>query len=215
MIRFSGILMIQNSTTNVSGIHSPVHIYSDTGSYNVRLVTFYNGTTDTTIKAVNIFTPEVSIVLDSIEYCIYKTEIPIKANSTTLNATYLWSTGRTEKNIMVLDTGTYFIEVTSQNCTTTESVLIEECEVTFNVPNIFTPNNDTHNDILEPIDSWGITLMRFNIYNRSGKLIHYTEDKNINWDGEEISDGLYYWDAFFIDVEDGRHNQKGHVTILR
>ncbi len=98
--------------------------------------------------------------------------------------------------------------------------------------NIITPNNDGHNDVFIPdlvkdkngninpdINSLqGIISLNGKIFNRWGNLIYEWSGENW-WDGKyngnEVTDGTYY---YVIDAKgsDGvKYNEKGTVTVLR
>ena len=61
------------------------------------------------------------------------------------------------------------------------------------VPNIFTPNNDGNNDFLafESLDYF--TGSGIVVYNRWGNLIYESSDYKNNWNGDNQSDGVYYF----------------------
>jgi len=60
------------------------------------------------------------------------------------------------------------------------------------IPNIFTPNGDGVNDKFI-IKTEGINDYRFVIYNRWGTKVFETEDAEEAWDGDNFSDGVYYY----------------------
>jgi len=82
------------------------------------------------------------------------------------------------------------------------------------VPNIMTPNNDGFNDymVFEGLEGYeGSTVQ---VYNRWGTLIYKSEDYKNNWDGENHSDGTY----FFILTLNEKYKMKpfhGSMTILK
>jgi gliding motility-associated-like protein len=79
------------------------------------------------------------------------------------------------------------------------------------VPNIITPNGDSLNDVFKIIDdskgSW-----RLEVYNRWGKLVFFDKDYNNSWNGNDISDGIYY---FFLKSNTSSKTYKGQLTIAR
>ena len=83
------------------------------------------------------------------------------------------------------------------------------------MPNVFTPNSDGINDIFVPIISKGIVSMNTIIYNRWGNKIYETNDLLVEWDGQDVSDGVYFWIVNYTDINDVKNNLKGHVTILK
>ncbi|HNX07006.1 MAG TPA: choice-of-anchor L domain-containing protein [Bacteroidales bacterium] len=95
------------------------------------------------------------------------------------------------------------------------------------VPNIFTPNEDGHNDIFQ-IESQGINTLEIAIFNRWGKKIFngsYTEFstslvKTDIWDGTSKSegkcaDGTYYYilDAVGDDLKE--YHLQGTISLMR
>ncbi len=82
------------------------------------------------------------------------------------------------------------------------------------VPNVFTPNNDSHNDYFFirnlPAAGSGTVLI---VSNRWGKIIFETDDYNYDnlWDGGDNPDGTYFYK---IDIP-GRGGFSGWVEIWR
>lgn len=74
-----------------------------------------------------------------------------------------------------------------------EEVIAESPE--FELPNIFSPNGDSHNDFWQPIGS-GVALYDLKVFNRNGTLVYSHSNQNIKWDGnnsagEPLSEGVY------------------------
>ena len=86
------------------------------------------------------------------------------------------------------------------------------------VPNAFTPQSgDINNKIF--VRGFGISKMRFIIWNRWGQKVFETNDKDIGWDGK-YKGALQPMDvyAYTLDVEffDGkRASKKGDITVIR
>ena len=87
---------------------------------------------------------------------------------------------------------------TITSCSVTDEYeIIVSTEVYANVPNAFTPNNDGLNDILKVEYSLGIGAdFNFKIFNRWGKLMFETNDKNKGWDGRDSSGLLQEMDGY-------------------
>lgn len=62
----------------------------------------------------------------------------------------------------------------------------EESSLVITLPNIFTPNGDGKNDILE-LDASGINDFSLVILNESGTVIYQTQDSNFKWDGSQLN----------------------------
>lgn len=89
------------------------------------------------------------------------------------------------------------------------------------VPNAFTPDGDTYNEVFNP-KGFGISDedYQFIIFNRWGDIIFESHDPNIGWDGEhnglrKSQDGVYTWVVYYKDVADHKYKKEGHVTVLR
>lgn len=105
--------------------------------------------------------------------------------------------------------------------TATVNMTLEDCETTYTVPNIYTPNNDNVNDV------WGLQFnqirfvkgFRLNVYNRWGNVIFESTQPNRKWDarttsGEPVSAGVYFYTVEFL-INDKPLTLKGTVTLLR
>lgn len=100
---------------------------------------------------------------------------------------------------------------------------IDSCDF-YRLPNVFTPNGDGSNDMLNPFPYDFVERVDMKIFNRWGTLVYKTEDPDINWDGKNIStkndcsDGVYFYVCLVYErrlegiVEREIH---GSVTIIR
>jgi gliding motility-associated-like protein len=86
-------------------------------------------------------------------------------------------------------------------------------ELSFELPNIFTPNGDGVNDRFVPFEAfpgkWVLT-----IFNRWGSEVFSSTNLVQGWNGEEAPSGTYYW---VIEPRDGQQGESvsGYVTLLR
>jgi gliding motility-associated-like protein len=76
-----------------------------------------------------------------------------------------------------------------------------------------TPNNDGVNDILEIryIDLYDIK--KLTIYNRWGTIVYQSEDYQNDWDGGNVSDGVYFYVLGIVEGNDDT-NYYGNLTII-
>jgi gliding motility-associated-like protein len=86
------------------------------------------------------------------------------------------------------------------------------------VPNAFTPLSGGINSVVF-VKGFGITKLRFIIWNRWGQKVFETNDKNIGWDGK-FNGAVQPMDvyAYTLEVEffDGKHaTKKGDLTLIR
>ena len=103
-------------------------------------------------------------------------------------------------------------------------VCVDNCPL-YELPNVFTPNDDGSNDILVPRTNRFISRVEFKLFNEWGNLIYETEDPQINWDGNHTSGnqvpaGTYYYTCRVIEnrvsgeVEQSRL-LRGYINLLR
>ena len=85
--------------------------------------------------------------------------------------------------------------------------------------NIFTPNNDGHNDILLfPLE--GVKALHGKIYDRWGLKMFEWNDVDKGWDGnaqsgEAAPEGTYYYILEYTDFYGNSHTEPGYVQLMR
>ena len=81
------------------------------------------------------------------------------------------------------------------------------------VPNVMTPNSDGMNDIFEIryIDLYDVK--KLTIYNRWGTIVYQSEDYQNDWDGGNVSDGVYF---YVLELWKGTDNTNyyGNLTVI-
>lgn len=90
----------------------------------------------------------------------------------------------------------------------TVDIVVEPCEIT--IPNIFTPNGDGLNDYffiinLDVHPNSGVT-----IFNRWGQVMYNNGNYLNDWDGGEVSDGVYF---YIVKLTDGTIPADYHGTV--
>jgi gliding motility-associated-like protein len=118
-------------------------------------------------------------------------------------------------SIHAAQTTTYMVIVEDPegcfNDTAYVHIIFDDCSpVEITIPNIFTPNGDGINDTFKPEikNADRLTVYRFYIYNRWGRLIFSSEDYKAEWDGGTHPNGIYYC---VIEYED-KNNKSGTFT---
>lgn len=80
---------------------------------------------------------------------------------------------------------------------------VEDC-MTYTLPNVFTPNNDTYNDLWIPFPYTNVDKIDLFVYNRWGRKVFHTTNPDVEWDGkdylskEPVSDGTYYYSCDIV-----------------
>ena len=86
------------------------------------------------------------------------------------------------------------------------------------MPNVFTPNYDSINDVFKPyLDE--ITTMSFSIFNRYGNVVFETNRVNGFWDGrttsgEPCNDGVYFCALTATGIDGKQFKEKTFVQLF-
>ncbi len=138
--------------------------------------------------------------------------------------TVKWSTGATDPSIIVTDTGTYSVIVSSEYCSAAGSMNVsrELCECYAVVPSAFSPNGDGLNDVFLPVVQGGCLVAggSLKIYNRYGQLVYNGDDIRKGWDGThsgKIADiGTYFYElSFEAGTHRKKHYYKGSLALVK
>lgn len=88
------------------------------------------------------------------------------------------------------------------------------------VPTAFTPDGDGRNDNFSPV-LFGYRNYEFWIYDRWGKVIFHTLDRNETWNGTDLNVGIecrsdvYHWRVVTDDMYGNRKDLSGVVTLIK
>lgn len=120
--------------------------------------------------------------------------------------------------------GYYIVQLTvsNVNCTDTVSMLIEVLKKSgWEIPDIFTPNDDDKNDVFT-VKNVSMKTMNAEIFNRWGEKIYsWTDMANGFWDGRTVSgklapDGVYFYIISAIGLDGVEYPPlSGSVTLVR
>ena len=135
-------------------------------------------------------------------------------------SSYIWSTGATDASIIVDAPGIYSVTATFGVCTLNDNVNVgDDCPGRVFIPNVFTPNGDGNND-----DFWiyyvNLEELDIEIYDRWGKQLYLSGNKDFRWDGKykgnDLPEGVYYYLVHYkLSNDENQYEDKGTVTILR
>lgn len=123
--------------------------------------------------------------------------------------------------IPLSDTGTCCIKLIATNATCIDSItkcvtIIKEAVVI--IPNVFTPNGDTKNDLFK-IQSSGLKNLNCIIYDRWGLKMYEWDGINGYWDGSTKTglapDGTYFYIINYTDLKDKATTEKGYLNLFR
>ena len=115
----------------------------------------------------------------------------------------------------------YVFFTDKHGCTNTDSIFVRfiDCAEIV-VPSAFTPNADGNNDYFFLMQNKFYKLNTFQVFNRWGQLIFYTDDLNSKgWDGtlngKPQPNEVYTYNIVATDFNGMIKTKKGNVTLLR
>lgn len=225
--------------TGANGCNTMNHTYDAIGCYDVSMTTVDNNGCIGTQNYPNLICvvdyPEASFIANPYTLTTVH-NVSDMINESIGATTYHWDFGdgsagsnafEPSHSFPYENPGSYTITLIAENaagCTDTayQVVRLEE-EVIFYVPNTFTPDGDSYNQIFKPIfysgyDPYGYTLL---VYNRWGEIIFESHNVDAGWNGlyggtKTVQDGTYTWKIEFKQsMNDKRRSVTGHVTIIR
>lgn len=209
---------------------SPVHSFSQAGTYTIRLI----ASNPTTCNLFDTMTTTITISPLPIANFIYapivpEVNMPISFTNRSQNAVYyLWAfgdaTGSSEVNPkhMYKKTGSYIVCLTAIDANGCADTVCKRVDALINpvidVPTAFSPNGDGQNDILYVYGA-AVETVDFKLYNRWGQLVFETTNMDEGWDGkyngkaQEMDSYAYSLYATFTDGTNA--SKQGNVTLLR
>lgn len=129
----------------------------------------------------------------------------------------------TETDAMPSETTTYTVTVTDKfGCALSKKLTVEVLPLTCDeplvfVPNTFTPNGDSKNDILY-VRSSILKEFTFRIYNRWGELIFESDRSDKGWDGnykgKACEQGVYDYYLTGTCINDEKIIKKGNISLV-
>ncbi len=127
------------------------------------------------------------------------------------NNEFLWSDGSSDAVRNISAPGTYAVTVPSNGCIIQDSIYVEYIDCPGFIPNIITPNEDLYNEYLvfENIENRNWSLR---IYNKWGKEVYFSPNYRNDWNGRDLSEGIYYYKLFSGTL---KKEVKGWVHVFR
>ena len=213
----------------------PQHLYSNVGSYKVRLVAidtntcnkidtsaFFTITVSPNPSSSFTYSPQptrentpVSFLNSSLGGNSYKwlfgdgdTLFTIRQDTT---VDHLYNASGTFNTCLVAYNNSGCSDTSCQPITVTISSLLD-------VPNAFSPNGDGVNDKVY-VRGFGIGKMNWTIYNRWGKVVYQGTNPSEGWDGK-VNGRLQPQDVYHYTLQveftsKERTTKKGDITLLR
>jgi len=198
------------------GSTDATYLVTQEGTYWVTVTNNYGNATDTI--QVTFASPDLAYLGPDTTLCL---EDSIVLSNNTPAANYLWSNNSIDDELVVTESGMYWLELTSYCGTNTDTILIsyQLCQLILEMPNVFTPNQDERNDLLLPASINFVDDYDLRIYNRWGNLMFQTHDQNKGWNGKsngiQCPEGVYTWKINYRDFDGATGEKHGFFHLLR
>ena len=214
---------------------SPTHDYAETGSYSidVEVISPFGCVTQRTFQNwINITpTPIANFNYEPNEISIFDPTVNFIDSSEFANS-WFWDFNdesiafSQNPSYTFRDTGLQEITLLVTHPNGCADTIIRQLdiipEVTFYMPNAFTPNGDGENDLfLGNGYTRGLRAFSLEIWNRWGELIFKTDDPLEGWNGTKNNvgnyspEGVYIYKLFYTAPRGENYEQEGFVTLIR
>lgn len=225
----------ETATLTVAGGSAP---YTWSNTSNTSSVVTTNGGT-VTVSNTNACGTATAIIIVNVENLNASISVnPVSGyspltvsftNNSTNATTYLWDFGngnvantQTVTDQIYNNSGVYtaYLTVTNGVCMDIDSVTItvSEEEPTLYVPNAFTPNGDSINDIFW-IGATNIKEFHIIIFDRWGLKLFESSDLLDSWtgkvNGKEVPDGCYFYLINARGIDNNEIKKQGTVTLFK
>lgn len=214
---------------------NPVYVYEEAGLYSVDL----SITSPIGCQINETFTDFIQIDPSPVADFTYSPDSPSNFNPTVMFSDqssgaveWFWQFGdigssmRQNPVFTFPDTGAYAVKllVTHQSgCIDTIAQTIDiNPQVSYWLPNAFTPNNDNKNDVFQGKGIYtGMIDFQLEIYNRWGQIVFTTNDPTESWNGQYQNtgklamNGVYVYVLQYTTPRGKRIDKKGTMSLIR
>ncbi len=215
------------STSIVSGGNTNSPTLSGPGIYTVTVTNPVTGCSTTTTVAITQSSINAAFTADPTTGMAPLT-VNLTNQSTGGSLTYNWNFGNGSNSTTVNPATTYTTNGThtitliasSGNCVdTATAVIIVEDGLTIEIPNVFTPNNDTKNDFFT-IKTTGVKELSLQVFNRWGEKLYEFTGVNAAWDGltphgNKVPDATYFYFVKATGFDNKTIEKHGTVNLFR
>jgi gliding motility-associated-like protein len=129
------------------------------------------------------------------------TAILLKAGTGRRDDTIRWQDNSIKDTLRVDKNGTYTAKITNTCGNYLESYKVNfvRCDINVYVPNAFSPNGDSQNDVFAPFihAEFPISDYEFSVFNRWGTQVFHSKERDVSWDGtfrnKQLDSDIYVW----------------------
>jgi len=136
---------------------------------------------------------------------------------------FTWEDGSKSSKRNISEAGVYTLSIVS-HCTNTQltyTISRASCKCEVWMPNVVTPNQDGHNDVLQPEFDDHISKIDLKVFDRWGRVIYRTQDQQEEWNplesNQHVSEGVYFWSLryYCADRPQEKLDKSGVINVLR
>lgn len=123
---------------------------------------------------------------------------------------YVWQTGAETPTIEASHSGSFWVTAKAPNdCSVSDTVKVSNCD-NLTIPNVFTPGSDGLNDyfVIQGIQPEA----KLDVFNRWGELVFKSHSYDNTWDGNDLSEGVYY---YIYQPANGKKPAVGWVSLIK
>jgi gliding motility-associated-like protein len=210
---------------------NPTHIYTQSGTFTIRVITTnVNGCSDTAYGQVIVRpVPNASFTHNFINDFHYIPESMLSLNNTSTGGTsFMWTFGTGDTSVAFEPPYVYthpddyiiHLYVTNQwGCKDSAQLGIRvRVREGIYIPNAFSPNGDGINEYFF-VDGQNITNLKMFIFDRWGELLVETDNKNFKWDGtykgDVCQEGVYIYYVTTKGANGTENEFKGTITLVK
>nr|WP_294860328.1 gliding motility-associated C-terminal domain-containing protein [uncultured Fluviicola sp.] len=155
--------------------------------------------------------PNLSILPDSI-FClndIYTFYFPNDTN------TYEWTAYGNNTTIPILsDQNLILTAMSPHGCLSSDTLVVHTVNCDDLLPNIITPNGDGINDYFIIDDAYSQLKNQLIVFNRWGNKVFEASPYRNDWNGERVSDGVYFYLYYPNGMKETTNFREGFLHIL-
>ena len=216
---------------NNSALDNPTHQYTIADTFSVTLIAQLGNCFDTA-TGVAITHPAAVANFSATPLTAYNdNSTPIVFTNTSQNSdTWNWDFGDQTASTAqspahpYTQPGTYTVTLVSNNqygcvdsLTKPDYITIYQKPIIF-IPNVFTPNGDGANDILQAF-AVGVKFFEWKIFNRWGEKVFESNNSAQGWDGKyqgkDAPVGVYVYHLYIVFDDNSNRSMKGGVTLMK
>ena len=216
---------------NTTSIQDPIHTYGAPGWYSVSLTaTNDSGCTSTYMRpnALQIYPAPVAQFVSNESQATDFLPLVNFTNQTTSPGLFYWSFGDGDSSTQYSPTHIYdnvgvyevnLITIDNNGCIDSITSYVEiRPSAEIYIPNAFTPNGDSNNDVFE-VYTHNVKDVQVQIYDRWGLKIVEWNDVKGGWDGRvngnPAQSDTYVYRVSTVDVNEKQEVRIGHVSLVR